>query len=74
VSNQTSTPATGSVTFYDGDDRPATVDLNSATPDLATLKIKKLAVGRHKFAVYGGDSANAASMSSSLTIRVVQGR
>jgi hypothetical protein len=59
---------TGTVTFYDG-----TTSLGAGTlsSGIATYSASSLAVGTHSLtAAYGGDSSNAASTSSAVTITI----
>lgn len=63
----TSTP-TGTVTYYDGSASLGTASLASGA---ASLSVSSLAVGTHSLtAAYAGDSGNAASTSSILTVTI----
>ncbi|MGO8756538.1 MAG: Ig-like domain repeat protein [Terracidiphilus sp.] len=73
VASSATTPATGTVNFYDAGVRIGSGTLTGGSPDIAQFTTSALAVGTHSITVnYAGDNYNTAATSAAITQVVTQ--
>ena len=73
ITSSATTPATGSVNFYDAGVKIGSGTLTAGAPDIAQFTTSTLAVGTHTItANYGGDNYNTAAASAPITQVVIQ--